>query len=324
MNSEVKAKIKKITNIFSKSKLVFGALFTLLGAGFFGNLAFAQNACDISVQFYVTDMNGNNIQSLANKDTRFIMYSKYTVKNNCSMTVKHRFRNVFNDGSYETIGPEQSYTIDWLNKDFASKGYFEFKLPWQTSGLKDNRTKQYVQNNGSIQVASYLATTNGVTITQSDSRLVSVKNEATAPDGQAVVPGNTQGTGQVQIAPEKNKGLVPCGRDSAVTGSGIAGPRPDDTCTVRDLFTLMIRVTNYLILLSGFFATFQIIRSAFSMVLSQGNPEGISGAKKHLVNSILGLVLALMAFILINTVVGLLGLKGGESLLRNPIEYITN
>ena len=161
-------------------------------------------------------------------------------------------------------------------------------------------------------------------VVKSPGILISVGNEATAPPGQSVGAGNTQGTGTVQIAPEKNKGLVPCGRDSAVTGIGPAGPRPGDTCTVNDLFNLMIRITNYLILLSGFFATFQIIRSAFSMVLAQGSPEGISGAKKHLTNAILGLVLALMAFLLINTVVGLLGLKGGQNILTNPIEYLTN
>ncbi len=325
--SFLNSKIKIWNNKLIKAKASVGMLLVLLSVVFFGHDVQAASVCNAVVQFYVTDMNGAQISSLANKDTRFILYSKYTVDATCGQTFKHRFRNVFSDGSYETIGPEQSYTTDPYNKDFASKGYFEFKLPWQTSGLKDSGTKQLIQNGGTLQLASYLALTNGATVTQSDARTVSVRSESSAPPGQTIdsnAPGNNNNsTGNISVAQEKEKGLVPCGRDSAVTGSGPAGPRPSDSCTVRDLFTLMTRVTNYLILMAGFFATFQIIRSAFSMLLAQGSAEKITAAKKHLINSVLGLVLAMMAFLLINTIVnGILGLSGGQNILTNPVDYI--
>ena len=92
------------------------------------------------------------------------------------------------------------------------------------------------------------------------------------------------------------RGLVPCG---GYTDSGKAEP----ACKFSDIFVIIARVTNWLIAVAGLYAVFQIIVGAFWLVVSQGNEEAISAKKKHITTAIIGMVLAFMAFMLINTVV---------------------
>lgn len=318
----LKAKIKKIISYSQKIQAAFGALLMLFTAAFYVAPHYAQaQTCNVNVFFAVTDLAGKQINQLANKDTRFIMYAKYT-GNGCSGAIyKNVFRNVFEDGTSAVIGSSKN-----LSFGNTANNVQEVKLDWQTSGLKDSKTKQFIQNNGSLKLEAALLTIGDAQVTKSSAITINVGNSTTTPDGQQLSSGMQTSTnsGVFDTAQDKSEGLVPCGRDSALTSAGYAGSKPADTCTVRDIFKLIAGVTNYLVILSGFFAVFQIVRSAFSMVLSQGNAEAIAGAKKHLVNSIIGLVLALMAFLLINTVLnGILGLEGGTSLLTAPYEYIT-
>ena len=106
------------------------------------------------------------------------------------------------------------------------------------------------------------------------------------------------------------QGLVPCG--------GATQPK----CTVLHVFSLFGRLINFLIALSGFFAVFQIVRAGFSMVFAMGSSKGIEAGKDSLTNSVLGLCLVMMAYVLVNLViVGVLDLKYTE-ILKNPFGYL--
>lgn len=314
-------KFKNFLKSNSFSKLGLALFLFLAGSSFFYPETFrkaeaqAQDSCRVNVYFHVSDMQGKIITSVPNKDVNVILYAKYSDFQNMSNCQsgflklgmpKHRFRLVFTDGGYSYVGPETN-----VNFVLVDEPYREIKMAWSLSGLLDAKTKKVIQNGGVIQLESYLATADGGQITKSSTYTLNVGNESVL-------------KGSVTESKNKDKGLVPCGRDSALSPEGgAAGPRPQDTCTVYNFFELIVRVVNYLLLLSGFFATFQIVRSSFSMVLSQGNPEAISSAKKALTYSIIGFVFASMAFLLINTVVvGILGLKGGETILTDPAGYI--
>jgi hypothetical protein len=113
-------------------------------------------------------------------------------------------------------------------------------------------------------------------------------------------------------------GLVPCG--------GIN----ENPCTVEDVFVIIARVTNWLIFVAGIYAVYEIVNNGFWMVASMGNEEAITKRKSGLANAVMGFVLVMAAYILINTAVNsiLLGsLPAGSPLkvdLTNPLKYLSN
>src|SRR3989344_6831635 len=83
-------------------------------------------------------------------------------------------------------------------------------------------------------------------------------------------------------------GLVPCG-----------GPT-ESPCTVKDIFVLVARVTNTLIGLAGIYAVYVIIGAGFWMTVTMGNEEAITKNKKALTQAVVGFVLAMMAYMMVN------------------------
>lgn len=113
-------------------------------------------------------------------------------------------------------------------------------------------------------------------------------------------------------------GLVPCG-----------GPT-EKPCTVEDIFVLVARVTNWLVAMAGVYAVYKIIDHGFWLVISMGNEENITKHKSGLSEAVVGFVLVLIAFMLINTVVNVLltrdiALKNNSNCrldLTNPLNYL--
>lgn len=106
-------------------------------------------------------------------------------------------------------------------------------------------------------------------------------------------------------------GLVPCG-----------GPSDPGPCTVQDFFFMVARVVNWLIMMAGVYATYVIIGAAFWMIVAGGDEEKITQKKQALSNAVVGLTLAMMAFLFINTAVNWL-LKSKCAIdLRNPLTYL--
>src|SRR6266446_2070661 len=107
------------------------------------------------------------------------------------------------------------------------------------------------------------------------------------------------------------RGLVPCG--------GYAddlGQQREKPCRVEDIFALIGRVTNWLLSVVGLFAVYNIIASGFYLAISDGDEEKITQKKKALSNSVVGFVLALMAFMFVNTVVNYLLLRAPAAACR--------
>ncbi|MDR3642337.1 MAG: hypothetical protein P4L74_01760 [Candidatus Doudnabacteria bacterium] len=113
-------------------------------------------------------------------------------------------------------------------------------------------------------------------------------------------------------------GLVPCGG---------AAEKP---CTVIDIFTLIAKVTNWLIAMAGVYAAYKIVDHGFWLVISMGNEEAITKHKSGISEAVVGFILVLIAFMLINTVVNVLltrdiSLKNNANCrldLTNPMNYL--
>lgn len=113
------------------------------------------------------------------------------------------------------------------------------------------------------------------------------------------------------------RGLVPCGGDG------------EPVCKVSDIFVLIARVTNWLIMVAGVYAVFKIVQAGFNLVISSGNEEAITKNKKGIANAIVGFVFTMMAFMFINTVVNVI-LRGATNDPKckidftNPMTYLNN
>ena len=110
-------------------------------------------------------------------------------------------------------------------------------------------------------------------------------------------------------------GLVPCG-----------GPT-ESPCTVKDIFVLVARVTNTLIGLAGIYAVYVIIGAGFWMTVTMGNEEAITKNKKALTQAVVGFVLAMMAYMMVNTTVNYILLEAATNEkckidLSDPLNYL--
>ncbi len=94
------------------------------------------------------------------------------------------------------------------------------------------------------------------------------------------------------------RGLVPCG--------GV----DEKPCTVKDVFVLVARVTNKLIAIAGIYAVYVIIGAGWWMINTMGDEERLTGYKKQLTQAIVGFVLVLMAYMLMNTIVNYILIGG--------------
>ena len=76
-----------------------------------------------------------------------------------------------------------------------------------------------------------------------------------------------------------------------------------DDCTIRDLVRTVERVVNFLLFYAWLIALIFIVISGIRLVFSAGNEEVVSKARTSLNNAIIGFILILVSFVLINFVI---------------------
>ena len=97
------------------------------------------------------------------------------------------------------------------------------------------------------------------------------------------------------------------------------------TCHLSDLFNLIALVINTAIALAGLYATIMIFIAGFKIVLggTSGNEGLAKEGKSAITNAIIGLVIVLIAFVVIDTLFSVLavnvGAAGTYSFPYNPI-----
>lgn len=118
-------------------------------------------------------------------------------------------------------------------------------------------------------------------------------------------------------------GLVPCGHKDSPPDADATNVRPDDTCTLADIFKAFARFTNFLIGLAGAFVVFKLVDGAFALATTYGNEQAITAAKGKMANAFWGFLLVLVAYTLVFSITNiLLAVKGSDQLLNKPTDYI--
>ena len=99
----------------------------------------------------------------------------------------------------------------------------------------------------------------------------------------------------------KAAGLVPCG-----------GPEPEKPCTACDLLVLLQNVLHFALTIAFLIVVIFAIVGGFRWILSGGNEENIKAGQKTLSSALIGLVIILCAWLIVNTVFWLVKTIGGE------------
>jgi len=97
------------------------------------------------------------------------------------------------------------------------------------------------------------------------------------------------------------KGLVPCG-----------GPEEEE-CTACHLLVLVQNVVDFVIKGAIFICIVLIIYGGFRWLFSFGKQENIVAGQKAILNAIIGLVIVLVAWLIVNTIFWLIAYVGGEN-----------
>lgn len=71
-------------------------------------------------------------------------------------------------------------------------------------------------------------------------------------------------------------------------------------CDLCDVLRVIININNFLIGLLGVLVLVMIIYSGFTFLISGGNPETVKKAKGILTGAIIGLIIALAAWLIVN------------------------
>lgn len=89
---------------------------------------------------------------------------------------------------------------------------------------------------------------------------------------------------------------------SSDASKGATDAKPDGVPT--DLNASLTVITNTLLLAIGFVSVVMLIIGGFRYVLSNGNEKSVTGAKDTILYAIIGVVVALLAYAIINFVLG--------------------
>jgi len=98
------------------------------------------------------------------------------------------------------------------------------------------------------------------------------------------------------------------------------GHNPDGTvnqCGIGDLIGTIRVIINFLLSWAWLVSVFMIVLSGFRMIFARGDTEAISSAKTSLTHAIVGFILILLSFVILNLVVGLI--TGGGNLNSSSI-----
>jgi hypothetical protein len=104
------------------------------------------------------------------------------------------------------------------------------------------------------------------------------------------------GTGVFGIPPWHN--YLPCDADGGVDNVSIQ---------LNQIWLIGIAVFEAIVRIGAFVAFIFVIRGGFKYIMSQGNPEATSSARKTITSSIIGLVLLMMSSIIVSFFMNTLG-----------------
>lgn len=109
---------------------------------------------------------------------------------------------------------------------------------------------------------------------------------------------------QTDALKKAKDGLI---KSASIEGAGLTSDTVENVSDGREeIRSITAQIVGYILAMLGIILLVQIIFSGYSWMMSGGNEEKIKSAKDKILNSIIGLAIILIAYILVNTIFGLL------------------
>ena len=86
-----------------------------------------------------------------------------------------------------------------------------------------------------------------------------------------------------------------------------SNPNPLPQPHSSDLGPILQNVINWILGIAGLLAVLMLVIGGVRYVISAGNPTQTEGAKKTIIYALVGIVVIILAYVLVNTVIGLFG-----------------
>lgn len=98
------------------------------------------------------------------------------------------------------------------------------------------------------------------------------------------------------------QGLINTANNAGLTDQ----TNPDEINSKDDIRNMITQIVGYILAMVGVILLVQIIFAGYSWMMSGGNEEKIKKAKGKIVNSIIGIAIIMVAYVLVSTIFGLL------------------
>jgi len=116
----------------------------------------------------------------------------------------------------------------------------------------------------------------------------------------------------------QGSGLVPCGPK----GQTVAGQEDPAGCTLKDLFKLLIGIYNFLLGMAGIVAFGLLVYGGIQMLLFSVDEEKLKSGKSTVTQALIGLTIILLAYIIVNTLLVVLGVADGPAGYFSGAEFL--
>ncbi len=83
--------------------------------------------------------------------------------------------------------------------------------------------------------------------------------------------------------------------------------KPEEAGEAKFIWTIILNISADLSLLVGYAAIVFVIFGGFKYILSTGEPGKVAAAKMIITNALIGLVIAILATVIVNTILAVLG-----------------
>lgn len=82
---------------------------------------------------------------------------------------------------------------------------------------------------------------------------------------------------------------------------------PEVAGEAKFVWTIILNISADLSLIVGYVALIFLIYGGFKYILSTGEPQGVSTAKKTITNALIGLAISILATVIVNTIIMVVG-----------------
>jgi len=96
---------------------------------------------------------------------------------------------------------------------------------------------------------------------------------------------------------------------------------PEGVATLGCIPVVIQNLVNALVIIAAIVAVFLIIYSGYKFVMSEGDPEKVSTARKTLLYAIAGFVFILLAFVFLNVIGQITGVKLSGGSQNDPVQF---